>query len=327
MKRRTPRRAGPTPLLPRSRKERRTAELLGGASLVLVVFLIIASWGLSGLLPLTLRDTNVAAVVSATLVGLANADRASESLPPLTVDPKLVAAAQAKADDMAKKGYFAHTSPEGVDPWYWFKQEGYQFIYAGENLAVDFSDSGDVNTAWMNSPEHRANLLDQRYTQIGIATAQGEFEGRAAIFVVQEFGAPAPGGAQEATIAQNVPVKATQPASARAKPVRVLGAAEDKGAPAPAVPARIAASPSDVPWWGFLVAFPRDSLRYAYYSLGALILLALAADTGFEMKRHHRRKAMIAGGLLFAMCALFVSADALFFVKPVLAATAGAPGL
>ena len=48
-------------------------------------------------------------------------------------------AAQAKADDMATKGYFAHTSPDGKNSWYWFKQAGYTFTYAGENLALDFS--------------------------------------------------------------------------------------------------------------------------------------------------------------------------------------------
>jgi len=47
------------------------------------------------------------------------------------------------------------------------------FTYAGENLAVDFSDSQDVTTAWLNSPEHRANIMDTHFTQFGIAIATG----------------------------------------------------------------------------------------------------------------------------------------------------------
>jgi uncharacterized protein YkwD len=103
----------------------------------------------------------------------------------------LQAAAQEKADDMVKNGYFAHTSPLGVTPWYWFGNVGYDFSYAGENLAVNFSDSQDVTNAWMNSPEHRANILNAHYTNIGMAIATGTFQGQSAIYVVELFGTPA----------------------------------------------------------------------------------------------------------------------------------------
>jgi hypothetical protein len=92
---------------------------------------------------------------------------------------------------MASKGYFEHTSPQGLTPWYWFENVGYNFSYAGENLAVNFSDSRDVTNAWMNSPEHRANILSGDFTQIGIATAQGVYNGQQVVFVVEEFGTPA----------------------------------------------------------------------------------------------------------------------------------------
>lgn len=126
------------------------------------------------------------------LVDETNQNRTANNVPQLQVSPLLQAAAQEKANDMASKGYFAHTSPQGLTPWYWFESVGYNFDYAGENLAVNFSDSQDVTNAWMNSAEHRANILDTDYTQIGIATAQGIYKGQSATYVVEEFGTPAP---------------------------------------------------------------------------------------------------------------------------------------
>jgi hypothetical protein len=134
------------------------------------------------------------------LVDETNQSRVLNDLPDLQVSPLLQAAAQEKANDEATKGYFAHTSPQGLTPWYWFQQVGYDFDYAGENLAVNFSDSQDVTTAWMNSPEHRANILSTDFTQIGIATAQGIYEGEPTTFVVEEFGTPTPAAAPVAFV-------------------------------------------------------------------------------------------------------------------------------
>jgi hypothetical protein len=99
-------------------------------------------------------------------------------------------AAQEKADDMAQNGYFAHTSPDGKTPWYWLDQVGYNYSYAGENLAVNFTDSQDVTAAWMNSPEHRANILKANYTEVGTGVAEGMYDGNETIFVAQDFGTP-----------------------------------------------------------------------------------------------------------------------------------------
>ena len=132
----------------------------------------------------------LASVGSAVLVDLANTDRAVSTVPPLSPSPLLTKAAQEKADDMAAKGYFSHTSPTGVTPWHWFTDVGYDYAYAGENLAIDFTDSAQVNQAWMNSPAHRANLIDPGFTEIGIATAQGVYQGHQTTFVVQLFGKP-----------------------------------------------------------------------------------------------------------------------------------------
>ncbi|MBI2121529.1 MAG: hypothetical protein HYT98_00250 [Candidatus Sungbacteria bacterium] len=131
-----------------------------------------------------------ALILPKVLVELANVDRQTSSLPSLTVNPILEETARRKALDMAAQGYFAHTSPDGKSPWYWFGETGYRFSYAGENLAVNFTDSIDVERAWMNSPGHRANILNGNFTEIGIATARGTYQGRDTIFVVQMFGRP-----------------------------------------------------------------------------------------------------------------------------------------
>jgi hypothetical protein len=150
------------------------------------------------------------------LVDETNQNRVQNNLPALQVNPLLQAAAQEKANDMATKGYFAHTSPQGLTPWYWFENVGYSFDYAGENLAVNFSDSQDVTNAWMNSTEHRENILSPDFTQIGIATAQGIYNGQEATYVVEEFGTPAPVAAApvefvNTAVAASVPTAAPMP--------------------------------------------------------------------------------------------------------------------
>ena len=155
-----------------------------------------------------------AAVMAAVLVDMANNDRVVNNVSTLTLNPVLVAAAQAKANDMAAKSYFAHISPEGISPWHWFEEVGYSFKYAGENLAVDFSDSTDVNTAWMNSRSHRENLLDPHFTEIGVAIAEGFYEGHPTTFVVQEFGMPSGMALSLAPTQEITPLNPAEPALA-----------------------------------------------------------------------------------------------------------------
>ena len=128
------------------------------------------------------------AITPANIVSLTNQTRSSLDLPELTVDPKLSAAAQAKAEDMFLNGYFAHTSPSGVTPWYWIRSAGYNYRSAGENLAAHFTQAEDVEAGWMASPTHRENIVSDRYNEIGVGVAQGVFEDHQTTFVVQMFG-------------------------------------------------------------------------------------------------------------------------------------------
>lgn len=136
------------------------------------------------------RTNLLAQVQSALLVNLTNDSRADNDLAALRTNPLLVAAAQAKADHMAQNSYFAHTSPTGEQPWDFISAAGYEFSYAGENLGINFLDSAKLHDAWMNSPSHKYNILHDKFTEIGIATAQGEINGRPATFIVQMFGSP-----------------------------------------------------------------------------------------------------------------------------------------
>jgi hypothetical protein len=283
-----------------------------------------------------------AAVISSMLVNLANRDRSSNDLGELVVSPTLVAAAQAKANDMASKGYFAHTSPDGKDPWYWFKQANYPFSYAGyagENLAIDFSDSADVERAWMDSPAHRANILNQHFTQIGIATAVGTYEGHRTTFVVQEFGTPAAVATTQPITNVTAPTKPTdiaivttqKPSPAPVtKPVSEVKAAASTSASAPAA---VTPSPTPAPvpgksgvltqTWQTMFASPKTALQYAYYLLGVIILFALLLETGVELKRHHVRHVALALGLLLFMSGVFFAADHYFFTPPVIVEAGG----
>lgn len=136
-------------------------------------------------------DYLVGAVLPAVVVDLTNKERKTLSLPPVSRNAVLDAAAQLKADDMAKNSYFSHESPTGVTPWHWFEVAGYPFVHAGENLAVYFTDSDEVVDAWMKSPTHRANIVNSQYREIGIGTARGVYKGYETVFVVQLFGARA----------------------------------------------------------------------------------------------------------------------------------------
>lgn len=122
------------------------------------------------------------------LVSLTNQERQNKGLNLLTINPVLNQVAQAKAADMIAHNYWAHTSPDGLTPWTFFKNANYQYLYAGENLARDFYESNAVMTAWLNSPTHRDNILSSRYRETGIAVVQDMFQGQETILVVQLFG-------------------------------------------------------------------------------------------------------------------------------------------
>lgn len=135
-----------------------------------------------------------AQVTVAELLDDTNAERAKAQLTPLKLDTRLNAAAYLKARDMLDKQYWSHTSPSGVQPWKWLGDAGYNYSYAGENLARNFSTSQAVVSAWMASPSHRDNVLKAQYRDVGFATVDGTMNGRPIALVVAMYGAPPAAG-------------------------------------------------------------------------------------------------------------------------------------
>jgi hypothetical protein len=116
--------------------------------------------------------------------------RSVSGLGSLSFNNQLAQAAISKAQNMFSEGYWAHTSPTGVEPWDFIKSAGYVYKIAGENLARDFDSTPPMMDAWMNSPTHRANIMNPRYEEIGIAVVDGLLNGVETTLVVQMFGTP-----------------------------------------------------------------------------------------------------------------------------------------
>ncbi len=120
-----------------------------------------------------------------------NQARATAGLSALKLNPLLDNSATAKCTDMVVKNYWAHNDPSGVEPWHFIKEAGVPYTTAGENLAYGFNTTQDVFSGWMNSEEHKDNILNASYTDVGFAvcvTSSG-FSGTIgpSLLVVQHF--------------------------------------------------------------------------------------------------------------------------------------------
>jgi hypothetical protein len=160
---------------------KKTQKILGIAVLAVV---LLFSFSLKTLASQAIEIT------SEEVIKMVNDSRQAEGLEVLVENEKLSQAAQAKVEDMLKEGYFAHNSPSGKTPWFWIEKTGYDYHYAGENLAMDFKNAQEQHTAWMKSPTHKKNILNKDFREIGVAVKQGFLEGHLATITVQEFGTP-----------------------------------------------------------------------------------------------------------------------------------------
>ncbi len=120
-----------------------------------------------------------------------NNARSQNGLGGFSLNDKLNNSAQAKANDMIARDYWAHNTPDGTLPWWFFEQAGYNYSSAGENLAYGFSDSASTVNGWMNSPAHKANILGA-FTEVGFGIASGaNYQGGENTVVVAHYGTPA----------------------------------------------------------------------------------------------------------------------------------------
>ena len=124
------------------------------------------------------------------LLKLTNIERGNYGLSSLIYNEELSQAAQKKAEDMFEKNYWSHYTPDGSTPWDFILSSGYQYEYAGENLAKNFLFSNGVVDAWMNSLTHKENIVRKEYSDVGFAIVNGVLNGEQTTLVVQMFGRP-----------------------------------------------------------------------------------------------------------------------------------------
>ena len=141
--------------------------------------------------PLRVTGGDPAAVLTrAGVIADTNTQRNINGLTSLKENRSLNDSAAAKAADMLKNQYFAHVSLSGIGVADLAKGQGYDFIIIGENLALgNFKSDQALVQAWMDSPGHRENILNNRYSDIGVAVIKGVYEGQTVWFAVQHFGA------------------------------------------------------------------------------------------------------------------------------------------
>lgn len=176
-------------IFPHPRNNHRAHILHPKAILLLISFFLFSSlFFSSNLNPIAGKVRAYADVSVQELLNFTNQKRQENGLQSLSNNPQLSSAASKKAADMFAKNYWAHNGPDGTTPWVFIKSSGYNYVYAGENLARGFNSASDVVNAWMASPDHRANVLSSNFKDVGFAVKSGTLNGEQTFLVVQEFG-------------------------------------------------------------------------------------------------------------------------------------------
>ncbi|MEX2033460.1 MAG: CAP domain-containing protein [Candidatus Colwellbacteria bacterium] len=294
-------------------------------AILVITFLLYGLF--SFVYPAVLERSNfTATILPAVLVDLTNENREAYDTSLLQINPLLVEAAQLKANDMAAKSYFAHTSPKGLTPWHWFNLTGYRFSYAGENLAVNFIDSEEAIKAWMGSPGHRANILNGKFTEIGIATARGVYDGRETVFVVQLFGTPASIKAGISVTESAVLIPETNVKEIAKQDVKGATGGEEfyietEASPLPSSTAKSLPPAEAVPQYASAVekalAAPVRTLNYLYLGFIALVLVSLLLSIFIEIRRQHP-KHVFYGITLLVVLGFFAYATQSALLSPLL---------
>lgn len=160
------------------------STLIATVILAAVVSLVLSPFGFG---TISYR-AYLATLTEQLILGEVNPHRTNIGVTPLRAHPLLAQAAQQKAEDMLSRQYFAHIGPEGELPWTWLDRAGYAYAAGGENLAIDFSDTSALVSAWLASPSHAKNIENGIFTDIGIGIVDGIFEGRTTSMVVMFLG-------------------------------------------------------------------------------------------------------------------------------------------
>ena len=297
--------------------------------LFLVVVAIVVEFFVFGAsIAIHKTDYFLSSILPSALVDITNSNRIENNVVTLQTNELLNKAAQLKAEDMVRNGYFAHTSPDGLTPWSWIMQSGYLFDRAGENLAVNFYGSEDVVRAWMNSPSHRKNIVNAGFSEVGIGIANGTYQGHDAIFVVQMFGAPLAVASTPATLIEKSGANTPSIVTAPQQPKVFISKSNDnalvmiESGPTTTATKVLAAEisgasvshPSFFDNWAslpktfFYNMFLSPNLFLAYVYLFATLVVAFSLLLSFviELKRGHIRH-LLYGIALFLILILFTA--------------------
>lgn len=138
-----------------------------------------------------IKNTTKGELTYLSIIESTNNARIENGLPPLTENTLLNSSALIKTNDMLAKQYFEHESPDGRGVSDLASDVDYEYILVGENLAMGpFTTGQDIVDAWMKSPGHRANILQNSYKEIGVGLVKGKYEGKDVWMAVQHFGNP-----------------------------------------------------------------------------------------------------------------------------------------
>lgn len=177
----------------------------------------------TALLVAMLMPITASAMSSSVLIKLTNQQRTQNGLPTLNYNAQLTASAMAKAKHMIANNYWAHNAPDGTSPWTFMQANDYSYTAAGENLAKGFVTDDSTINGWMSSAGHRANILNGRYLDIGIAVVSGVFQGVETNLVVAHYGASNSSAPASAPKPQPKPITqpqlALQPSVVTSQPV------------------------------------------------------------------------------------------------------------
>lgn len=130
------------------------------------------------------------AIDAAKIITEVNDERVARGLTPLAQNRMLDNASLQKAISLSKIQSLIHTKSQDGVAWSFINDAGYLYEIAGENLAVNFQNEEEIVDHWMNSPSHRENILRPDFADVGVAVAQGKYEGETADYVVMYFARP-----------------------------------------------------------------------------------------------------------------------------------------
>jgi len=164
-------------------------KILRAKSLAIIVIVLFAlKVTVTGYLFFIYPDqARMAQQMTTEILKLTNQDRLDSNLAPLSLNSVLSVSALAKAENMIMNDYFAHHSPDGKKPWDWISRDKYAYLFVGENLAMNFSSAQSAHQALMQSPSHKKNIMNAKYSDVGLAVVSGEINGQRTNVLVELF--------------------------------------------------------------------------------------------------------------------------------------------